>query len=85
MGGMQQLARTPSGRVFRVDRKRGPAWYAKYRLPDGRQVQRKVGPAWSETIEETHNSTLKFQGTTLKAQVSSNQPSGLRIRSDASP
>jgi integrase len=34
--------------VFRVERKRGPAWYAKYRLPDGRQVQRKVGPAWTE-------------------------------------
>ncbi len=23
-------------------------WYAKYRLPDGRQVQKKVGPAWTE-------------------------------------
>jgi len=23
-------------------------WYAKYRLPDGRQVQRKIGPAWTE-------------------------------------
>ena len=23
-------------------------WYAKYRLPDGRQVQKKIGPAWSE-------------------------------------
>jgi len=22
-------------------------WYAKYRLPDGRQVQRKIGPAWA--------------------------------------
>lgn len=32
---------------FRVDRKRGPVWYAKYRLPDGRQVQRKLGPAWT--------------------------------------
>lgn len=37
-----------SGHVFRVERKRGPTWYAKYRLPDGRQVQRKVGPAWTE-------------------------------------
>src|SRR5271166_4621737 len=37
----------PSGHVFRVVRKRGPVWYAKYRLPDGRQVQRKIGPAWS--------------------------------------
>lgn len=36
----------PSGHVFRVERVRGPVWYAKYRLPDGRQVQKKLGPAW---------------------------------------
>src|SRR5437763_9942254 len=36
-----------SGHVFRVERKRGGVWYAKYRLPDGRQVQKKLGPAWS--------------------------------------
>jgi integrase len=41
-------AAAPSGHVFRADRKRGPVWHAKYRLPDGRQVQRKLGPAWSE-------------------------------------
>jgi integrase len=40
--------RPPSGHVFRVDRARGPVWYMKYRLPDGRQVQRKLGPAWTE-------------------------------------
>ncbi len=34
--------------VFRVDRVRGPVWYAKYRVPDGRQVQKKLGPAWTE-------------------------------------
>ncbi len=39
--------RPPSGHVFRVERLRGPIWYAKYRLPDGRQVQKKIGPAWS--------------------------------------
>jgi integrase len=38
----------PSGHVFRVDRSRGPVWYAKYRLPDGKQVQKKIGPAWAE-------------------------------------
>jgi len=32
----------PTGHVFRVERVRGPAWYAKYRLPDGRQVQKKL-------------------------------------------
>jgi integrase len=45
---MSGPARPPSGHVFRVDRSRGPVWYAKYRLPDGRQVQKKLGPAWSE-------------------------------------
>jgi integrase len=40
--------REPTGHVFRVDRARGPQWYAKYRLPDGRQVQKKLGPAWTE-------------------------------------
>ena len=41
------LNRPISGHVFRVDRKRGPVWYAKYRLPDGRQIQKKLGPAWT--------------------------------------
>jgi integrase len=38
----------PTGHVFRVARARGPVWYAKYRLPDGRQAQKKIGPAWTE-------------------------------------
>jgi integrase len=42
-----QPDRAISGHVFRVERKRGPAWYAKYRLPDGRQVQKRIGPAWT--------------------------------------
>ena len=37
----------PSGHVYLVERRRGPQWYAKYRLPDGRQLQRRIGPAWS--------------------------------------
>jgi len=49
MQGVQSTpVRPPSGHVFRVERKRGPVWYAKYRLPDGRQLQRKLGPAWTE-------------------------------------
>jgi len=40
--------RPPTGHVFRVERARGPVWYAKYRLPDGRQVQKKLGPAWTD-------------------------------------
>jgi hypothetical protein len=38
-----------SGHVFRVDRAYGPVWYAKYRLPGGRQVKKKIGPAWGGT------------------------------------
>ncbi len=46
---MQPAVRQPpSGHVFRVERKRGPVWYAKYRLPDGRQVQKRIGPAWTD-------------------------------------
>jgi len=44
---MHPAFRPPTGHVFRSERKRGPAWYAKYRLPDGRQVQKKLGPAWT--------------------------------------
>ncbi len=39
--------RPPTGHVFRVERARGAVWYSKYRLPDGRQVQKKLGPAWT--------------------------------------
>jgi integrase len=45
---MEAAFRIPTGHVFRVERARGPVWYAKYRLPDERQVQKKLGPAWTE-------------------------------------
>jgi integrase len=35
-----------SGHVRLAKRKRGDVWYAKYRLPSGRQVQKKLGPHW---------------------------------------
>src|ERR1700692_2988054 len=38
----------PTGFVFRRRGARSDAWYAKYRLPDGRQVKRRIGPAWTE-------------------------------------
>ena len=37
----------PSGFVFRLEKTRGASWWAKYRLPDGRQVKRKIGPVWT--------------------------------------
>ena len=36
-----------SGHVFRRGGRRGPVWYARCRLPDGRQVKRRLGPAWT--------------------------------------
>jgi integrase len=34
-----------SGHVFRLELSKGPEWRAKYRLPDGRQIHRTIGPA----------------------------------------
>ena len=36
-----------SGHVELIQRKRGPQFYVKYRLADGRQVMQRLGPAWS--------------------------------------
>jgi len=44
----RQASRAISGHVFKREGKRGAVWYAKYRLPDGRQVQTRIGPHWSE-------------------------------------
>ena len=37
----------PSGFVFRLEKTRGASWWAKYRLPDGTQIKRKIGPVWT--------------------------------------
>jgi integrase len=49
--GVSSLSSAPrfaTGHVFRRDGARGPVWYAKYRLPDGRQQQKRIGPAWTQ-------------------------------------
>jgi integrase len=43
----QRNAGRASGHVFLVKRKRGEQWYVKFRA-GGQQVQRRLGPAWSE-------------------------------------
>ena len=45
--GRPRTIRRPAGSVWLVERKRGPAWYAKYRGPDGAQVKKLLGPAWT--------------------------------------
>lgn len=42
------MASRVTGHVSLRQRKRGPVWYVKYRLADGRQVQKLLGPAWTE-------------------------------------
>ena len=37
-----------SGHVRLREGKRGGSWYVKYRLPSGTQVQKRLGPAWTE-------------------------------------
>lgn len=37
-----------SGSVRIVERKRDDVWYMHYRLADGRQVKKRLGPAWTE-------------------------------------
>ncbi len=53
----QQTKRAISGHVFKREGKRGGVWYAKYRLPDGRQVQTRIGPHWSDRKQEPPAST----------------------------
>lgn len=44
-----QPTRRVTGHVSLKRRKRGNQFYVKYRLPDGRQVQRLLGPAWEQS------------------------------------
>lgn len=37
-----------TGHLLLRERRSGPVYYLHYRLPDGRQVQKKLGPAWTE-------------------------------------
>lgn len=37
-----------TGHVLLIERKRGSLYYVKYRLGDGRQVMKLLGPAWTE-------------------------------------
>jgi hypothetical protein len=41
------MAHPVSGHVYRFEGRRRPVWRAKYRLPDGRQVKKTLGPAWT--------------------------------------
>ena len=44
----QDMGQPISGHVYRHEGARGAVWRAKYRLPDGRQVHKTIGPVWTE-------------------------------------
>jgi len=61
---MRQPAPRPiSGHVFKRKGKRGVVWYAKFRLPDGRQQKKRLGLAWTEKTAppEGHFTKAKAQ------------------------
>ena len=62
-GRMPRLAE-PTGHVFLRQGKRGGVWYAKYRLPDGRQVKKRIGPAGPVTRRRAEASKLAPGGHT---------------------
>src|SRR3954466_11875987 len=43
---MNGSARPSTGAVFVVERDRGPVYYGKWRDRTGRQMKRRLGPAW---------------------------------------
>jgi integrase len=47
-GGLVDVMAPVSGHVYRFEGQRRPTWRAKYRLPDGRQIKKTIGPAWTE-------------------------------------
>jgi integrase len=71
-----------SGHVFRVDRKSGPVWYAKYRLADGRQIQKKIGPAWRERGRPANGFFSKRTAEAWLAEVLRQAGAGLIVRTD---
>jgi integrase len=71
-----------SGHVFRVSRKSGPVWYAKFRLGDGRQVQKRIGPAWCSRGRPEPGFFGKREAEAWLAEVLSEARRGLVVRTD---
>lgn len=63
---VQPEQRPISGHVFKRKGKRGAVWYAKFRLPDGRQQKKRLGPDWTEKTTPPEGS---FTKATAQAQL----------------
>jgi integrase len=79
-----QPIRRATGHVKLAKRKRGDQWYVKYRRPDGRQVERKLGPAWAGNgrppagyfTRRTAEETLQAILTDLRRGIGTNDGTG---------
>jgi hypothetical protein len=68
--------------VFRASRKSGPVWYAKFRLGDGRQVQKRIGPAWCARGRPEPGFFGKREAEAWLAEVLSEARRGLVVRAN---
>ena len=66
---------------------RGPVWYAKYRLPDGRQVQKRIGPAWTQRgrpadglLHEAHRRGVAARGRSPRRAAALRRPHRRDVR-----
>src|SRR5215207_10760131 len=57
--------KVPTGNVYRVEGKRRAVWYARYRLAAGREVGKRIGPAWTwagetsgRVLHEAHSGSV---------------------------
>lgn len=69
-----------TGHLYRVDRKRGSQSYMKYRPPNGKQVQQRIGPVWTSKREAPPDglTELVFEGLTREDPAA---PSDTRVAS----
>lgn len=75
---MRQPAPRPiSGHVFKRKGKRGVVWYAKFRLPDGRQQKKRLGLAWTEKTAPPEGYFTKGKAQELLRQARDGSLPGL--------
>jgi hypothetical protein len=71
-----------SGHVFRREGARGPVWYAKYRLAGGRQVQQRIGPAWTQRGRPAAGYVTKRTAEAWLHELLERARAGLVVRTD---
>jgi integrase len=71
---MDAQLRAISGHIWRRDGKRGPVWYAKYRLADRRQVQQRIGRAWPHRSPPPPGRLTRAEAKSELARILADRP-----------